>query len=39
MRREYGVWLAAAALAALLWCGCTGYQPKARKMVRRKRCE
>jgi hypothetical protein len=24
MRREYGVWLAAAALAALLWCGCSG---------------
>ena len=24
MRREYGVWLAAAALASLLWCGCAG---------------
>lgn len=24
MRREYGIWLAAAALASLLWCGCTG---------------
>ena len=24
MRREYGVWLAAVALASLLWCGCAG---------------
>jgi hypothetical protein len=24
MRREYGVWLAAAALMALLCCGCAG---------------
>ena len=24
MRRERWVWLAAAALAALLWCGCAG---------------
>ena len=24
MRRDQGVWLAAAALAALLWCGCAG---------------
>ena len=24
MRRERWVWLAAAALAAMLWCGCAG---------------
>ncbi len=24
MRREQGIWLAAAALALLLWCGCAG---------------
>ncbi len=24
MRRERGIWLAVAALAALLWCGCAG---------------
>jgi hypothetical protein len=24
MRRQYGIWLAAAALALLLWCGCAG---------------
>ncbi len=24
MRREQGIWLAAAALSALLWCGCAG---------------
>ncbi len=24
MRREYWVWLAAAVLASLLWCGCAG---------------
>jgi hypothetical protein len=24
MRRKRGVWLAAAALVALLWCGCAG---------------
>jgi hypothetical protein len=24
MRRKYGVWLAVAALAAMLWCGCAG---------------
>ena len=23
MRRDLGIWLAAAALAALLWCGCS----------------
>jgi hypothetical protein len=24
MRRDKGIWLAAAALTALLWCGCAG---------------
>lgn len=24
MRRDQGIWLAVAALAALLWCGCSG---------------
>ena len=31
MRRESGVWLAAAALAALLWCGCTGILAESEK--------
>ena len=31
MLREYGVWLAAAALAAMLWCGCTGILAESEK--------
>ncbi len=31
MRRRSGLWLAAAALAALLWCGCTGILAESEK--------